>query len=114
MRRVVLRQLAIAAVIAVISVIIGGKPAGVSSILAALCFIVPNAIFVLFFYLGIRGTGPANLVLFAVIEFAKIALTIGCVCLVFLAYKDINWIAFTISFVISFKSYIFLLSKLKS
>ncbi len=114
MRRVVLRQLAIAAVIAVIAVIIGGKPAGVSSILAALCFIVPNAIFVLFFYLGIRSTGPANLVLFAVIEFAKIVLTIGCVCLVFLAYKDINWIAFTVSFVISFKSYIFLLSKLKS
>ena len=70
--------------------------------------------FVLFFYLGIRGTGPANLVLFAVIEFAKIVLTIGCVCLVFLAYKDINWIAFAVSFVISFKSYIFLLSKLKS
>lgn len=114
MRRVVLWQLIIAAVVGAIAAMIGGRPAGASSFLAALCFIFPNTIFVVCFYLGIKNTGPASIVLFAVIEFAKIVLTIGCAFLVFLTYRDINWIAFTISFVISFKSYIFLLSKLKS
>lgn len=114
MRRVVLRQLAIAAVIAMIARNNRWETSRGIVHFGGIMFHCPNAIFVLFFYLGIRGTGPANLVLFAVIEFAKIVLTIGCVCLVFLAYKDINWIAFTVSFVISFKSYIFLLSKLKS
>ena len=114
MGRVVVWQLVIAAITAMIAVFIAGKSAGISSILAGLCSVIPNAIFFLGFYVAeeiLHKNSPAT---FFVMEFVKIAISISLVVLIFWLYREVNWIAFLASYVVALKSYIFLLSKSKS
>ncbi|WP_005878515.1 ATP synthase subunit I [Oxalobacter paraformigenes] len=114
MGRVVAWQLLIAVATAMVTVFIAGKNAGISSILAGLCSVIPNAIFFLGFYIAekiLHKNSPAT---FFVMEFLKIAISIGLVVLIFWMYREVSWIAFLVSYVVALKSYIFLLSKSKS
>lgn len=112
--RVLLWQLGIAIIIALIALLIGGRPSGISSFLAGLSCVVPNIIFFVGLYLAekiFRKIIPAT---FFVMEFVKIAISITLVLLVFWLYRDVRWIAFLVSYILVLKSYIFLLSKPKS
>ena len=112
--RVLLWQFGIAIIIALIAVLIGGRPSGVSSFLAGLSCVVPNVIFFVGLFLAqkiFRKIIPAT---FFVMEFVKIATSIVLMVLVFWLYRDVKWIAFIVSYILVLKSYIFLLSKSKS
>ena len=114
MGRVVLWQLVVAVIVALIAVPIGGNSAGIASILAGLSCVIPNGIFFLGFYIAekiLHKNSPAT---FFVMEFLKIAISIVLVVLIFWSYREINWIAFLVSYIVVLKSYILLLSKSKS
>ena len=114
MGRVVVWQWVIAVLTSMIAVFIAGKNAGISSILAGLCSVIPNAIFFLGFYIAekiLHKNSPAT---FFVMEFIKIAISVCLVVLIFWLYREVSWIAFLVSYVVALKSYIFLLSKSKS
>ncbi len=112
--RVLLWQFGIAIIIALIAVLIGGRPSGISSFLAGLSCVVPNVIFFVGLFLAqkiFRKIIPAT---FFVMEFVKIAISIVLMFLVFWLYQDVKWVAFIVSYILVLKSYIFLLSKSKS
>lgn len=113
MGRIVVPQVVIAAITAIAFALIVGKPAGISSLLASLCFLIPNSIFVYFFYSGLTRRQSSGMALFGFLELIKIILVTGGAGLVFWMYPDLHWIAFLASFVVCLASYIFLLSKLK-
>ena len=112
--RVVLWQLVIAVITALIAVIVGGKISGISSLLAGLSCVIPNGIFFSGFYVSEKWFHKNSPATFFVMEFIKIAISIVLVVLIFWLYREVNWIAFLVSYVVALKSYIFLLSKSKS
>ena len=113
MGRIVVPQVIIAALTAIAFLFIVGRPAGISSLLASLCFLIPNSIFVMFFYSRLTCGQSSSMALFGSLELIKIILITVSAGLVFWIYPDLHWIAFLASFVICLASYIFLLSKLK-
>ena len=113
MGRIVAPQVVIAVLIAMAFAFIVGKSAGISSILASLCFLIPYSFFVMFFYSGLSRRQSSGMAFFGFLELIKIILVTGGAGLVFWIYPDLHWIAFLASFVICLASYIFLLSKLK-
>ena len=111
MTRILLLQLATSIIVALIATWLGGESAGISSILAGLSCVLPNALFAYGLYVGDRRapkSGPAPLYIW---EFVKIILTITLMVAVFWLYQDVNWLAFLVSFVVVLKSYIILLLK---
>ena len=114
MGRVLCWQFVIAILIALIAVFAGGNSSGISSILAGFCCVIPNVIFFLGLFLVQKISHKIIPAMFFVMEFAKIAISILLMILVFWFYRDIKWIAFIVSYILVLKSYIFLLSKSKS
>ncbi len=103
-------QSGIAILIALIACLIDGTAAGIASILAGLCCVIPNIVFVTGLYLveKIFRTKPAT---FFAVEFVKIVVSIILVIATFWYYRDIHWIAYIVSYILVLKSYIFLLLK---
>ena len=114
MGRVLLWQSIIAIIIAMLAVMVGGNSSGISSILAGLFCVIPNVIFFLGLFLVQNIFHKIIPATFFVMEFLKIAISILLMILVFWFYRDIKWIAFIVSYILVLKSYIFLLTKLKS
>lgn len=114
MARIILLQLATAVVVGVIAALFGGKNAGISSILAGLSCVIPNAIFAYGIYLSDSKSLSVNLAAFYFFEIVKVVLTIILVVAVFWWYPNVNWVSFIVSFIITIKSYIFLLSRSKN
>lgn len=114
MARIILLQLATAIVVGVIAALFGGKNAGISSILASLSCVIPNAIFAYSIHIRDTNSSSVNLAGFYFFEIVKVVLTIIFVVAVFWWYPNVNWVSFIISFVIIIKSYIFLLSRSKN
>lgn len=109
--RIILLQLAVAVATALVAAFLGGVPAGTSSILAGLSCIVPNVLFAFGMHMENRLQLQSGLAVFYAMELMKVLLTTLLVVAVFWLYKDVNWLSFLISFVVSLKSYIFLLSR---
>ena len=111
MGRALLWQSVIAILIALIAAWIGGVPAGIASILAGLCSVIPN----IFFYVGMLVAEKVFVRLkpatFFVMEFVKVVIAMVLMIATFWIYRDINWIAYLISFVLVVKVYIVLLLK---
>ena len=111
---VILLQLIIAIVTALMAALLGGTHAGISSLLAGLSCIIPNAVMFSGLYLNDHVLQKPGTSAFFIAEFAKICLTLVLVAVAFWLYKDVNWVSFLVSFVIVLKSYIFLLSRSKN
>lgn len=111
MGRALLWQSEIAILIALIAAWIGGKPAGIASILAGLCCVIPNIIFFAGMVAAEKVFTKLKPATFFVMEFVKIAIAMVLVIATFWIYRDINWIAYIVSFILVIKVYIVLLLK---
>lgn len=111
MGRALLWQSGIAILIALIATWIGGTSAGVASILAGLCSVIPNIIFSVGMLAAEKIFARLKPATFFVMEFVKIVIAMILVIATFWIYRDINWIAYIISFVLVIKVYIVLLLK---
>ncbi|MDR0933736.1 MAG: ATP synthase subunit I [Burkholderiaceae bacterium] len=107
--RIICLQLSLAVVVALVAALLGGKDAGLSSILAGMTCVLPNMVFAGGFHIGDRVGFRSSMAVFFVMELIKIVLTVVLMIAVFWLYKDVNWLAFLVSFVIVLKSYILLL-----
>lgn len=114
MAHTVLLLLCVAVVISVVAVLLGGEEAGISSLLAGLSCVIPNTVFLFGIHKTKNKSLAVSLAAFYFFEVIKIILTIVFIVAAFGLYKEINWIAFIISFIIVIKSYVFLLSKMKN
>ncbi|MCL1886793.1 MAG: ATP synthase subunit I [Betaproteobacteria bacterium] len=112
--KIILLQLIIAVVTALAAGLLGGVHAGISSILAGLSYVIPNIMMFSGLYLNDHLLKKSKASAFFILEFVKISLTLVLVIAVFWLYKDVNWLFFSVSFVISLKSYIFLLFRHKN
>jgi ATP synthase protein I len=113
MLRIVLIQLITTVVVALVAGGLGGVPAFWSALLGGLCCALPNGLFALRLHMSTRKPGGANPMTFFIGEFIKIATTIALLGAVVWLYRDVNWLAFVLSFIAVLKSYIILLFKLR-
>lgn len=111
--RLGLMHLAIAIVIAIVATLIGGEKAGISAILAGGSCVVPNAIMFLGFYVNDRFLKKPMFPVVVALEVMKIAISVVLLILSFWLYKEMNGLVFILSFVISIKSYLLLLLRVK-
>jgi ATP synthase protein I len=109
MLRIVLLQLATALIAALIAFMLYGIPAGLSALFGGLSCSLPNAFFALRLGISVRKPGGASPATFFIGEFIKIALTILLMAAVVTLYRDLNWAAFLIAYIVVLKSYFILL-----
>lgn len=109
MARIVLLQVAAAFVVALIAAAIAGLSAGLSALLGGLCCAIPNALFAARLVLSAKKPGGANPMTFLIGEFIKIASTVALMAAVVWLYRDVNWLAFIVAFIVVLKSYFILL-----
>ncbi len=109
MLRLIVAQLVVTLITALIAALIGGQHAGLSAFLGGACCVVPNGLFALRLHFGARRPETLNPMTFFIGEFIKIALTVGMLVLVVWWYRDVNWLALIVAFIVALKSYIILL-----
>lgn len=109
MARIVLLQMATALVVALLAGIFGNTSLAFSAFVGGMCCSLPNAFFALRLFMGTKKPGGANPMTFFIGEFIKIALTIALMAAVVYWYRDVNWPAFLIAFIVVLKSYFILL-----
>jgi ATP synthase protein I len=108
MFRLVLLQFATTVIASAIAGLIGGVSALVSALLGGLCCVIPNALFALRLFASAQR-GKANPMSFFIGEFIKIALTVALLSAIAWLYRDLNWLALIVGFIVALKSYIILL-----
>ncbi|MBC3883602.1 ATP synthase subunit I [Undibacterium griseum] len=109
MARIVLLQMATALIAAVLAGVFGNASVAFSALLGGICCALPNAFFALRLFMSARKPGGANPMSFFIGEFFKITLTIALLAAVVYWYRDVNWPAFLIAFIVVLKSYFILL-----
>ncbi|MFZ4529603.1 MAG: ATP synthase subunit I [Undibacterium curvum] len=109
MARIVLLQLATAFIVALLAGISGKVTLVLSALAGGLCCALPNAFFALRLFIGTKKPGGANPATFFVGEFIKIFLTLALMGAFVYWYRDVNWPAFLIAFIVVLKSYFILL-----
>jgi ATP synthase protein I len=109
MARIVLLQLATAFIVALVAGLMFGLSSGLSALFGGLCCAIPNAVFALRLSIGAKKPGGADPMTFFFGEFTKIALTIALMAAVVILYRDVNWLAFLVAFILVMKSYFILL-----
>jgi ATP synthase protein I len=109
MLRLVLLQFATTVITGLIAGMLGGVHALVSALLGGLCCVVPNGLFALRLLINAKKPGAVNPMTFLIGEFIKIALTIALLGAVVWLYRDLNWLALIVAFIVALKSYIILL-----
>lgn len=112
--RIILWQLIITCGTALFAFLMGGDQAGTSAVLAALSCLIPNVIMLAGLDLNDRVFKKSGFAVLFVLQFVKFVITIALIVFIFWLYKDVRWFYFLASFVITLKSYIFLLSKIES
>ena len=111
---VILKQLAVAAVVAIVAALLGGKHAGMSSVMAGMSCVIPNTVMLSGLHLNDRILRLSGATALFIVESVKISLTLLMIAAVFWQYKDVNFIAFLVSFIISLKSYVYILLRTKN
>ena len=109
MLRITLLQLVAMVVVACAAGLLGGISAVWSALLGGICCVVPNSLFALRLYISARKPDGANPMTFFFGEFIKIATTLALMGAVVWLYRDVNWLAFLLSFIVVLKSYLILL-----
>ena len=113
MVRVVLLQFVLALVVTMVAALFGERVA-LSSFLGGMCSVLPTMLFAIGLEFSDRKLRSTTLGAFLLWEVVKIATTIASLVIVFWLYKDVEWLSLLVSFAISLKSYIFLLSRFKT
>lgn len=108
MLRVVFLQLAAAVVAGLIAGWLGGIHALISALLGGLCCVVPNGLFALRLFASAQKS-EANPITFFIGEFIKIGLTVALLGAIVWLYRDLNWLALIVGFIVALKSYIILI-----
>lgn len=111
--RIILWQLIITCGTALVSFLIGGNQAGISAVLAAVSCLIPNILMLAGLDLNDRVFNKSGFAVLFILQSVKFVTTIVLIVSVFWLYKDVRWFYFLASFVITLKSYIFLLSKIE-
>jgi ATP synthase protein I len=109
MARIVALQFCAAFSLALIAGLLGGQTVGISALLGGLCYALPNALFALRLFAGMKKPGGASVFTFFTGEFLKILLTLGLLVAVAWFYQALHWVAFLIGFIVVLKSYFVLL-----
>lgn len=109
MLRLVFLQLATSGAVAVIAGLLAGMPAFWSALLGGLCCVIPNGLFAWRLFVGASKRSVVNPMSFFIGEFVKIGLTIALLSAVVWLYRDLNWLALLVAFIVALKSYIILL-----
>lgn len=109
MGRIVLLQLLAAVVVALLSGWFAGIPAAISGLAGGLICALPNAVFALRLFVATKKPGNGTPATFFIGEFIKILLTLAMMWAFVSGYRDINWPAFLIAFIVTLKSYFILL-----
>lgn len=109
MRQIILLQFATTALAGIIAGLIGGVPALLSALLGGLSCVVPNSLFALRLFANAQKGAGANPMTFFIGEFIKIALTVTLLGVTAWLYRDLNWLALIVGFIVALKSYIILL-----
>lgn len=109
MLRIILLQLVTMVVAAGVAGLLGGATALWSALLGGICCVVPNGLFALRLFTSTRKPGGANPMTFLFGEFIKIATTLALMGAVVWLYRDVNWLAFILAFIVVLKSYFILL-----
>lgn len=109
MLRLVLLQFATTIVTSVLAGLIAGMPALWSALLGGLCCVVPNGLFALRLFANAQKLEGANPMSFFIGEFVKIALTVALLAATAWLYRELNWLALIVGFIVALKSYIILL-----
>lgn len=112
MLKIVMLQLAGTVIASMIAWSIAGVPAMLSTLLGGLCCVIPNGLFALRLFANAQKIGAANPMSFFIGEFIKIALTIALLGAVAWLYRDLNWLALLVGFIVALKSYLILLFRL--
>lgn len=106
MLRMILLQLIATVVAACTAGLLGGVSALWSALLGGVCCVVPNGLFALRLFTSARKPGGANPMTFFFGEMIKIATTLALMGAVVWLYRDVNWLAFVLSFIVVLKSYL--------
>ncbi|MDP5007751.1 MAG: ATP synthase subunit I [Glaciimonas sp.] len=114
MLRIVLWQFVITVVVASVAGMLGGVVGFISALLGGVCCAVPNGLFAARLYFNARKPGGADPMTFFFGEFIKIAATVALMGAVVWLYRDINWLAFIVTFIVVLKSYLILLFRRQS
>jgi len=109
MLRLVLLQLAATAIAGGAAGLIGGMHALISALLGGLCCVVPNGLFALRLFANAQRVSGASPVTFFIGEFIKIGLTVALLGATAWLYRELNWLALIVGFIVALKSYIILL-----
>lgn len=109
MLRLVLSQLASTIVAAAIAGWLAGIHGLLSALLGGLCCVLPNGLFALRLFANAQRLGAANPMSFFIGEFIKIALTVALLAATAWLYRDLNWLALIVGFIVALKSYFILL-----
>ncbi|WAW08968.1 ATP synthase subunit I [Oxalobacter vibrioformis] len=112
--KVILWQLIITGGVTLLAGLVGGTQAGISAILAAGSSLIPNIVMFVGLELNDQLFKKSGFAVLFVLQFVKFVTTIILIVCIFWLYKDVHWFYFLVSFVITLKSYIFLLSRIKS
>lgn len=112
--RIVGWQFAVAVVVTIGSLLIGGEKGGISAALGGLSCVIPNMLFAVAVRVVERRKKPVSMGFFLVVEFLKIVLTMVFMIAAVWFYRDVSWVYFLVSLVIVLKSYILLLLKNRS
>jgi ATP synthase protein I len=112
--RIILAQLFITCGTTLVAYLTGGVQASLSTVLAAGSCLIPNAVMLVGLDLNDRVLKKSGFTMLFILQFVKFVATIALIVSVFWFYKDVRWFYFLASFVITLKSYIFLLSRIES
>jgi ATP synthase I chain. len=112
--RIILVQLIITCGTTLLSFLAGGVPAAITTALAAGSCLVPNILMLAGLDLNDKVFRKSQFTAVLVLQFVKYVTTIALIVSIFWFYKDVRWFYFLASFVITLKSYIFLLSRIET
>lgn len=107
MFKMVFLQLGATIAATAIAAVFFGLRGGVSAALGGLACVLPNAFFALRLHLAAKRPGGANVMVFFVGEFFKIASIVGLLLLVGRLYEDVHWGGIFIGLILALKANLF-------
>lgn len=111
MLRLVAIQVSATIAVALLAGVWGGVDAFNSALLGGLCCVVPNGLFAGYLHHRAKNLETMTPRTFFYGEFAKIALTVAFLGAVAFWYRDLNWLAMLLAFIVALKSYTIMLFK---
>ena len=107
MFKMVFLQLGATIAATAIAAVFFGLRGGIYAARGGLSCVLPNAVFALRLHLASKRQGGANVIVFFIGEFLKIASIVGLLVLVGLFYEDVHWGGIFIGLILALKANLF-------